>query len=51
MQSLHQKCVAIWPTVLSNLKMKFNFAFNHLIITNVYHQKFCKKNKNIKIDF
>ena len=48
MQNLRQKCVVTWLSVLSNLNMKFNFVSNGVFIENVYHQKYCKKSKNIK---
>ena len=31
--------------------IEFNFTSNYIIIENVYHQKFCKKSKNIKSSF
>ena len=51
MQNFHRKCIAIWLALLSDLKMKFNFASNHIFIESVDHQKFCKKSENIKISF
>jgi hypothetical protein len=37
--------------LLSKLNMKFNFASNGIFIENIYHQKSCKKSKNMKISF
>ena len=51
MQSWQQKWIVIWLTLLSNLNMKFDFASYHLTFENIYHQKFCKKSKNIKTSF
>jgi hypothetical protein len=51
MWNQHQKCIVIWLTLLNSPIMKFDFASNHLTSENVYHQKFCKKSKNIKISF
>ena len=31
--------------------MEFNFISNDILIEIAYHQKFCKKSKNIKISF
>jgi hypothetical protein len=51
MQNWHQKYKVTWLALLSKLSMKFNFISNDMFTENVYHQKFCKKSKNIKISF
>ena len=51
MQNWQQTYIVTWLTLLSNLNIKFNFVSNGVFIESVYHQKFCKKSKNIKISF
>ena len=51
MSDWQQKYIVIWLAQLSNLNIKFNFISTDIFIENVYHQKFCKKSKNIKISF
>ena len=51
MQNWHRECIVTWPALLSNFNMKFNFIFDDIFIGNFYHQKNCKKSKNIKISF
>ena len=51
MQNWHRKYIVTLLALLNNLNTKFNFALNYLFIENVYHRKYYKKSKNMKISF
>ena len=51
MQYSQQKCIVNWPALLNDLNIKLNSVPNGTFIKKIYHQKFCKKCKNIKTSF
>ena len=51
MQNYYRNRILTWLALLNDLNMKFNFMFNDVFTENAYHQKFCKKSKNIKTSF